>query len=95
MNGLGDNGVDCFVMQDTGLKDKNGKEMFESDIITHNIYTKESGRLEICKPKEIYWDDEKSGWETNKTGYSAGLFYYNYEIIGNKWEHPELLQANQ
>ena len=82
------------LMQFTGLKDKNGVEIYEGDVITHNVYIKESGRLERSEPKEIFWDIEKSGWETNRTGYSSGLFYDNYEIIGNIYSNPELLTPN-
>lgn len=80
------------LMQYTGLKDKNGKEIFEGDICTYNKYTKESGRKEHSEPKVIFWDESKAGFEINPKGnYQAGLFYWEYEIIGNIYENPELL----
>lgn len=81
------------LMQYTGLKDKNGKEIYEGDIVTHNIYTKQSGRNEQSKPKIVFWDKEKCGFETNeRESYSAGMFYSEYTVIGNIHQNPELLK---
>lgn len=81
------------VMQFTGLLDKNGVEIYEGDIITHNIYTKASGREGQSNPKPIFWDITKCGFETNKEGsYSAGMFYGEYTVIGNIYQNPELLK---
>lgn len=80
------------LMQFTGLTDKNGKEIYEGDIVTHNIYTKASGRTEKSEPNAVYWNEETCGFETNKEGsYRAGMFYEEYEVIGNIYENPELL----
>jgi len=80
------------LMQFTGLLDKNGKEVFEGDIVTHNKFTLASGKYEASEPKVVFWDNEKYGFETNKKGsFSAGMFYNQYENIGNIYENPELL----
>jgi uncharacterized phage protein (TIGR01671 family) len=64
------------VGQYTGLKDKNGKEVYEGDILKGGIY----------KSFFVEWDFEENGW--NITEYGARSF----EVIGNIYKNPELLQ---
>jgi len=76
----------------TGLKDKNGKEIFEGDIIQRLV--KDDGR-EYIQTFEIVWNDEdaefspraKNGWEP-----CIGPVHKDSEIIGNIYENPELLE---
>lgn len=81
------------LMQFTGLHDKNGKEIYEGDIVMRNKYTVASGRQEMVGPYEITWDNNKAGFEYKTEGYTAGLFYDVHEVIGNIYEHPELLNS--
>lgn len=65
--------------QYTGLKDKNGREVYEGDVVTddHNYYLVEF-KHGMFKPICYAMLDEK--------GLATG-----YEIIGNIYENPELL----
>lgn len=78
---------DYVLMQSTGLKDKNGTEIYEGDIVK-NIYD------------EIYvvkWLDAGFYLEEKYDGgfdYSELHFGDNKEIVGNIYENPELLEDN-
>lgn len=92
------NGEDVILMQSTGLKDKNGKEIFEGDIITngqnvmcmkkHNtlgFYIEEKEKVEFiadCADLEEFEADAKEVAD-------------NIEIIGNIYKNPELLEVTE
>lgn len=79
------------IMQSTGLYDKNGKEIFEKDILDYN------GRKVIVKWHGSYacfiyeFVDELK----NRTTEWQPLYlsYYKFEIIGNIYENPEMLEV--
>lgn len=79
---------ELILMQSTGLKDKNGKEVFVGDIIKctrgcpHEVYLeKEYGGAYVGGMPAIYLKGIKEGYAW--TGAE--------EIIGNIYENPELL----
>src|SRR5699024_5224729 len=93
--------LDKEIMQYTGLKDKNGTEIYEGDVInkgTHKYRTKER--------QIIYYDVEKGRYiqlpiqlldDTRQIDrdYGDGVTakkMKSVEVIGNIYENPELLQ---
>ena len=85
------------IMQYTGLKDKNKKEIYEGDVVIYEI-TKH--RKEICV---VEWScDYSAGFHLkpirmpNCTPFRLGLdLQKDYEIIGNIYENPELLEQKR
>lgn len=85
-------------MQYTGLHDKNGKEIYEGDIVLLDCYDYEeplfSGEFKVI------YDVEKGMWllvdlENKDRDFTFGEIrsYYKAEIeaIGNEYDNPELL----
>jgi len=73
-------------LQYTGLKDTNGKEIYEGDILKHDIGL---GPLYW----EVIWDQEAGAWKTTKQqGGNTGSWFDCYEIVGNIYENSELLK---
>ena len=107
------------VGQYTGLTDKNGKKIFEGDIVKIvdfqvGIVTNECGAFGVSVNKSIDWDyldseiAEITGCNNmpyfcrNDNFISLWELMWNYnqedfcevaEVIGNKWDNPELLEV--
>ena len=86
------------LMQSTGLKDKNGKEVFEGDIITNGIDIVDVKRHQtlgfytIIDGRESFFGDSISIKEFKE---DVEEFTQITEIIGNIYENPELLEVQK
>lgn len=85
-----------ILMQYTGLKDKNGKEIYEGDIVyCQTKYGKAKAKIEFFNGKFVaYWN---SVITHPKNGLCIKYYDINtkFEVIGNIYENKELLEENK
>ena len=81
------------IGQYTGLTDKNGKRIFEGDIVK---VTDDNGETDLCSCGIGYVCFYDGVWcvcdEVNDGLYDVSKIYY-IEIIGNIYDNPELLEV--
>lgn len=92
---------DIALMQSTGLKDKNGREIFEGDIVKRyrSPFFKAKWEYQI----ETVIKEEASLLLGREYGKNFGTIPFNspfaqsflLEVIGNIYENPELLEDKQ
>ena len=80
---------DIVLMQSTGLTDKNGKEIFEGDIL---------GTKDGLLNGVVKFNIDLGMWTNSLLRYNnferLCSIANSREIIGNIWEHPELAEVS-
>ena len=82
---------DVELMQSTGLKDKNGKEIFEGDIVkmAKDVYS-EPTYYEVVRHRGGAYR-----LESKQHGCELWLRHTDCEVVGNIYENPELLEDKE
>ena len=87
-----------ILMQSTGLKDKNGKEIFEGDIL--KVANNDSSWFEVVK-----YDHDKAMFISKEVNLKYEVpetplydlfspYLFKVEVIGNIWENRDLLEVD-
>lgn len=98
--------ADAIILQYTGLKDKNGKEIYEGDIIPMDVgadrynahYIRNEvgiirGVVEWNNTHQRYWIKYPESKKHNIISTEFGWVGQTFEVIGNIYENPELLES--
>lgn len=90
---------DVILMQSTDLKDKNGKEIFEGDIL--KVANNDSSWFEVVK-----YDHEKAMFISKEVNLKYEVpetplydlfspYLFKVEVIGNIWEDGDLIDGKK
>lgn len=85
----------------TGLTDKNGKKIFDGDIVKCYRYLNGKDGELVFENLVVVWDEMNACFSLVKVGVGYTSYRYNdyemddtheFEVIGNKFDNPELLE---
>jgi len=86
-----EDGQPIELMQFTGLLDKNGKEIYEGDIVSFKYQ-------DLTDIYKIFWQENECAFVCEKDdpyNFLSPCIWGQTEIIGNVWENPQLIKEDK
>ncbi|MCG9876908.1 YopX family protein [Streptococcus suis] len=84
---------DVIIMQSTGLFDKNGKEIFEGDVVLENGWRKVAVSFGTQEIEENFGDKRIfQGFNLALGGGYPEAIMVDFEVLGNIYENPDLVE---
>ena len=84
---------DAVLMQSTGLLDKNGAEIYEGDIVKPSSFASWIGVVKYSSESVAYILDDNE--ITRSVNVYLSQFNGEFEILGNIYENPELMEVQR
>ena len=87
------------IMQSTGIKDRNGKLIYEGDIVKYTSAPSKSNpeAIPFTENYKIVWNETYGGYNTQRFNgvncHCIATVQKQIEIVGNVYENPELLEV--
>ena len=87
------------LVQYTGLKDKNGKEIYEGDIVKWSgsrvgTWKAEYDQNYRYRKRVMRWSEKKGAWILDDDHVWNAAIFDNMEVIGNIHENPDLIESD-
>ena len=84
---------DGVLMQSTGLRDKNGVEIYEGDIVKPVSFASWIGVVKYSPENAAYILDDHNNEFIRGENVYLSQFNEGLEVIGNIYENPELMEV--